>query len=193
MDWKNIQLLTVVNGFGVNINGAGANVDGAEFTATVRPTPGLVTSVNGAYTRARLSSDAPALVGGLKGDRLPFTPPYSISVNADYTWDFGGQAEAFVGASLRSLSKQTADFDGDFRAANGRQRQVPSYEVIDLRAGVEFGRFGIEAFVRNLTDAEGRTSVGTLTASGLPSSPNGALETGVIRPRTIGLALSAKY
>ena len=193
IDWKNIQLLTVVNGFGLNINGSSADSDGAEFTATFRPAPGFVTSINGAYTKAVLNADAPALVGGRKGDRLPFTPPYSVSVNSDYTWGVGGEAEAFVGASLRFLSKQTADFDAAFRTANGRQRKVPSYDVIDLRAGVDFGRFGIEAFVRNLTDAHGKTSVGSITASGLPVSPNGALETGVIRPRTIGLSISAEY
>jgi outer membrane receptor protein involved in Fe transport len=193
IDWKNIQLITIINGFGVNINGSSAKSDGAEFTATFRPTPGLVASINGAYTKARLSGDAPELVGGLKGDRLPFTPPYSVAVNTDYTWGLGGETEAFIGGSLRFLSKQTADFDATFRAANGRQRQVPSYDVIDLRAGVEFGRFGIEAFVRNLTNADGKTSVGTLTTSGLPATPNGALEAGVIRPRTIGLSLTAGF
>ena len=193
IDWKNIQLLSVVNGFGININGSSADSDGVEFTATFRPAPGFVTSINGAYTKASLNGDAPALVGGRKGDRLPFTPPYSVSVNSDYTWNVGGDAEAFVGGSLRFLSKQTANFDATFRAANGRQRQVPSYEVVDLRVGVDFGRFGIEAFVRNLTDSDGKTSIGSLTASGLPTSPGGAIDTGVIRPRTIGLSINANF
>lgn len=193
IDWKNIQLLTVVNGFGLNINGASAASDGAEFTATFRPTPGLVTSFNGAYIKARLKGDAPPLVGGLRGDRLPFTPPYSVSVNADYNWAVGGDAEAYVGGSLRFLSKQSGDFDAAVRAATGRQRQIPSYDVIDLRAGVEFGQFGIEAFARNITNADGRTSTGSLTQNGLPNSPNGALETGIIRPRSYGLTLTAGF
>lgn len=193
LDWKNIVLLTVVNNFGVNINGSNAKSDGVEFTATLRPTAGLVMSANGAYTKARLTGDAPAQVGGLKGDRLPFTPPYSLSLNADYDWLVGAGAKAFVGGSLRALSKQSADFDADFRAANGRQRQVPAYDVVDLRAGVDFGRFEVQAFVRNLTDASGRTSTGALTSNGLPVSPNGALETGVIRPRTIGLSVNAGF
>ena len=100
---------------------------------------------------------------------------------------------AFLGGSLRFLSKQAGDFDADYRAANGRQRQIPSYVTLDLRAGIDFGRFGIEAYVHNLTDADGRTSTGVLTANGLPLNPNGAITTGVIRPRTIGLSLSAEY
>ncbi len=192
IDWKNIQLLTVVNNFGVNINGSGATSEGGEFTATFRPAPGFVTSINGAYTNARLDADAPALVGGLKDDRLPFTPPYSIAVNTDYDWAIG-DAKPFIGGSLRFLSKQNANFDPAYRAANGRQREVPSYVVVDLRAGVNFGRFSIEAFARNLTNDDGKTSTGTLTSSGLPVSPNGALETGVIRPRTLGLSLTAGF
>lgn len=191
IDWKNIQLLTVVNGFGLNINGSSAKSNGVEFTATVRPTRGVVVSANGAYTRAKLTGDAPAQVGGLKGDRLPFNPPFSISVNADYSWKIGSGADAFIGGSVRALSRQTADFDATFRAANGRQRRVPAYEVADVRAGVDFGRFEVEAFVRNLGNAHGTTSVGSVTTSGLPASPNGALETGVIRPRTFGLSLTA--
>jgi outer membrane receptor protein involved in Fe transport len=192
IDWNNIQLLTVVNGFGVNINGGAANSEGFEFTATLRPTRGLSVALNGAYTNARLTEDTPALSGGRDGDRLPFTPPYSIGLNTDYQCRLG-EAQAFVGGTLRYLSRQTADYDLTFRTANGRQRQVPAYTVIDLRAGVDFGRFGVEAFVRNLTNSEGRTSVGALTANGLPVTPNGAIETGVIRPRTIGIALSAGF
>ncbi|MGN6818469.1 MAG: TonB-dependent receptor, partial [Sphingomonas sp.] len=154
---------------------------------------GFVTSINGAYTDAKLSGDAPALVGGLKGDRLPYTPKYSVSWNSDYSWRIGGDAKAFIGGSLRFLSKQNAGFDATFRAANGRQRQIPSYATLDLRAGLDFGRFSLEAYARNLTNSEGKTSTGSLTANGLPVSPNGALTTGVIRPRVIGLSVSAGF
>lgn len=193
IDWKNIQLLTVVNGFGVNINGASAKSDGAEFSLTYRPLPGLAASINGAYTNARLRGDAPTQVGGRKGDRLPFTPPFSVSGNLDYNWSLGGATNAFVGGSARYLSHQSGDFDNAFRTANGRQRRVPAYTVVDLRAGVDVGRLEVEAYVRNLTDADGKTSTGVLTTSGLPTTPNGAITTGVIRPRTIGLSLTAAY
>jgi outer membrane receptor protein involved in Fe transport len=191
IDWSNIQLLTVINNFGVNTNGGSANVDGAEFTATLRPIRGLNASINGAYTNARLAEDAPALVGGRKGDHLPWTPKLSLAANADYSWSLGGETEAFVGASVRHLSKQTADFDADFVAANGRQRKAPAYEVVDLRGGVDFGRFSIEAYAKNLFDADGKTSTGGITANGFPLNPNGAIGTGVIRPRTVGISLTA--
>lgn len=194
IDWKDIQLAASVNGFGVNTNGGKAKSDGVEFTAIMRPTRGLELSVNGAYTDARLTQDAPAIVGGLDGDQLPFTPKYTIGLNGNYNWPLGDSMQARVGGSLRFLSEQSADFDAAFRTANGRQREIRSYEVIDLSAGVDFGRFAIDAYVKNLGNSDGRTSTTTTTVFGaFPIYPNGAIGTGVIQPRTIGVSLTASY
>jgi outer membrane receptor protein involved in Fe transport len=192
--WKDIQLFTTVvaNGvpFGVNINGSGAKSDGAELTATARPIAGLELSVNGAYTDARLTNDTPATVGGRKGNQLPFTPRFSAAANADYHWQLSSAVRAHVGASLRHLSGQTGPYDAAFFAAHGRQRHIPAYNVFDLSAGVNFGHFDLEAFVKNLGNSRGITSVaGTAT----PIFPNGAIGTGIIRPRTIGLSLGFNY
>jgi outer membrane receptor protein involved in Fe transport len=183
IDWEDIQLFTQVNDFGVNVNGGNATSDGFEATVTARPTQSLSLSLNAAYTDAKLDDDTGPLVGGLKGDQLPFTPDFSVGASADYEWTVAGDATAYVGGSLRWLSDQTGSFDADFRALNGRQREVPSYEVLDLRTGVLFGRYSIELYAKNLTDSDGRTSTGTLG-----SLPNGAIGTGVIRPRTVGLS-----
>lgn len=193
IDWKNIQLLAVVNGFGINANAGGARSEGAEVTLTMRPTPGLEVSANGAYTDARLTADTSPLVGGFRGDQLPYTPKYSVSVNGDYHWTLGGKATAFTGASLRFLSNQSGSFDPNYTAAYGHGVRVPAYEVIDLRAGVEFGKFTVEAYAKNLTNTMGITSNSPLKANGSFNYPNGALGTGVIRPRIVGLALTAAY
>lgn len=188
IDWKDIQVFGQINNFGVNFNGGRAKSDGVEFTSTFRPTEGLNLSLNGAYTDATLKDDTPAQVGGLTGDQLPYTPKFSIGTNADYRWSVGTDTSAFVGASLRSLSKQPAGFNLAFRTANGRQRYLPAYEVLDLRAGVEFGRYTVELYAKNLTDSEGKTS---LEVPG--NIPLGAAGTGVIRPRTFGLSLTTEY
>lgn len=193
IDWSNIQLLAVVNNFGVNTNAGKAVSDGAEFTLTMRPTRGFDVSVNGAYTHARLKTDTSPLVGGLAGDQLPYTPKYSVSLNGDYRWSLGTQSTAFAGASLRFLANQSGTFDPNYRTAFGHNVRVPSYEVVDVRAGVDFGKFTIEAYAKNLNDAMGRTFNSPLKANGSFNYPNGALGTGVIRPRTVGLALTAAY
>src|SRR3546814_12425546 len=68
IDWTDIQLFTVINGFGLNANGGKAKSDGFEFTATLRPARGFVFSLNGAYTNARLKADTDPNVGGLSGE-----------------------------------------------------------------------------------------------------------------------------
>ena len=65
--------------------------------------------------------------------------------------------------------------------------------MIDLRAGLDFGQFKLEGFVRNLGNSEGKTSIASLNSNGLPVLPNGAIGTGIIRPRSFGLALTAEY
>ncbi|QXQ08048.1 TonB-dependent receptor [Sphingosinicellaceae bacterium] len=187
IDWNNIQLLAQIGAYGVNANGGKATSDGVEFTATLRPTRGLAFTVNGAYTDAKLTEDTDPIVGGRKGDRLPFSPKVSVSVNGDYDWSVGTHATAYVGASLRYLGDQAGLFSPTYTAAYGGRSNLPAYAVADLRAGVEFGRFSVGAYAKNLGNVAGKTSVVESTF------PLGATGTGVIRPRTIGLTFGAGF
>jgi len=199
IDWKDIQLIATVNGFNINTNGSAAKSDGAELTATARPLAGLALSLNAAYTNARLTEDLPPIltpapvISGFEGDQLPFTPKFSASLNGDYSWPLTSTIGATVGASLRHVSDQTASYDAAFRVANGHQRKVDGYQVFDLRGALDFGKFSVDAYVRNLFNSAGRTSTTGTTVLGAPAYPNGAIGTGVIRPRTIGISLTASY
>ena len=194
IDWNDIQLTQTINNFTVNANGGKAKVDGFELTGTVRPLAGLNLSANAAYTNARLTQDLPVVVGVVnarKGTQLPYTPEFSFAVNGDYDWAVGSGTQAYVGASYRWLSTQTASYSTAFVAAHGHQLQVPAYGVFDLRGGLDFGRFSVEAYAKNLFDARGVTSTVGPTANGAPIYPGGAIGTGVIRPRVVGISLTA--
>ncbi|OON64586.1 TonB-dependent receptor [Massilia sp. KIM] len=191
--WKDIQLLAVVNGFGVNTNGTGATADGLEITAGYRPLRGLRLSANGAWNKARLDGNTPLVVGGVKGDRLPFSPKYTASLMADYRWAIGDTTPAFAGASLRRVSGQHGAFDADYRSTNGRQREIPSYNVVDAHAGVEVGAWTVEVFGKNLGNGDGKISTSARTANGNFIAPGGAVNTGVIIPRTIGFTITREY
>jgi len=195
IDWNDIQLAAVVNGFGVNVNGTSAKVDGAEIVATLRPTRGFTTSVGFTYTDARLSGDTdPAAVGAVKGDRLPFTPRYAVNVNADYQWDMGSDVSASIGGSIRSVSRQSGGFDPAYRSVYGHFARLDAYEVVDLRAGVDFGRYSLTAYANNLTNSGGITSTQALLGvAGLPRNVNGALGTAIVRPRTIGINATVAF
>ena len=188
IDWEDIQLLAVVNGLGINTNAGTATSDGVEASLMFRPVDQLKLSLTGAYTDATLTEDAdPILVGGRDGDRLPYTPKTSYSANADYEWPLADGRSAYLGASFSHLDDVPAAFSAAYVAEFGGQRYLPAYDMVDLRAGWDFGKVTVELFGRNLTNDEGKTS----DAGG--NTPNGAISTGVIRPRSYGMTVTAEF
>ncbi|MGI9169540.1 MAG: TonB-dependent receptor domain-containing protein [Caulobacteraceae bacterium] len=181
IDWNDVQVFTFVNGLGILTNGGTAVSRGVEFTATARPTRGLTVSLNGAYTDAHLTEDAPPGTGGLNGDALPYVPKLSLNLSGDYQWTLKGATTAYVGADFSFVGARSATFD--------LRHEVPSFETVDLRAGIDTGRWTLEAYVRNLANAQGVTSL----FSGVGTIPNNAMGVGVIRPRTVGLTLGARF
>jgi outer membrane receptor protein involved in Fe transport len=203
LSWKDIQLYTVVDLVGVNINGGSAVSNGIEGSLTLRPMPGLQLAVNGGWIDAHLTSDTPPLAGGFDGDTLPYVPKTSFSLTSDYEWKVGTAATAFVGGTLAYTGKQRDNFvisdivaldpDGNPVFAFTPQRRISDYATIDLRAGVEFDRFTVEAYVKNLTNTEGVSSISALNDSGFNLLPNEAIRAALTRPRTIGFSLSAGF
>ena len=199
LDWTDIQLLTAIDNVGVNINGGTAVSNGIEGSLQWRPVRGLQVGLNGAYIDAHLTSDTPALVGGKDGDRLPWVPKLSFSLNTDYEWQLGNETTAFVGGTLAYTGEQRDNF-GSISFQPGfpaiPQRKIPDYATVDLRGGVEFGQFTVEAYVKNLTNSDGISSLQTgitdqvLHNNILPGSP---IRAAFIRPRTIGVSLSAGF
>ncbi len=188
IDWDDIQLLAVVNGIGINTNAGAAKSDGVEATLMFRPSDNLKLSLSGAYTDATLTEDAdPILVGGRDGDHLPYTPKTSYSVNADYEWPLADGRSAYLGASFSHLDDVPAAFSAAYVAQFDEQRYFPAYDMVDVRAGWDFGKVSVELFGRNLTNDEGRTS----DAGG--NTPNGGIAAGVIRPRSYGLTVTAEF
>ena len=206
IDWDDILILSTADSaagpVGVNSNGGRARSLGAELTLTVRPTRGLTLVANGAYVDAELRDDTipPGgglnLTGGLAGDQLPYTPSFTGNISVDSEWTLGPDAEAYVGASIRYVGEQTAGFSPGYRAAFGRRIEIDGYETVDLRAGVDFGRFTIAAYVRNLFDAYGVTSAGGYPFA-VPVAIGGAgvqlINVSTIRPRTVGINAGVRF
>ena len=194
LKWQDIQLFTRINNVGLNANGGKATSKGIEASATWRPVRGFQLLANAAFIDAELDEDA-LDAGGFEGDPLPWVPKVSLGLNADYEWLAFGDTMAFVGGGIRYVGRQYADFDAAYRTAEGHQRKIDDYGVIDLRTGLEFTKFTVEAFVQNLTNSHGLTtaSLPTVAVLGGPALPGGALSAGIIQPRTIGFTIGAKF
>ena len=182
IDWKDVQLLAQVEGFGVNTNGGSARSKGVEFTATVNPNRNLSLYANGSYVDAYLTKDAPVIVGGVDGDPLPWNPKWQWTIGAEYEQPLSDAMTARGGISWHYTGKRYSDFD----ATNG-QVELDSYGQIDAHAGLDFGRrYRVSAFVRNLTDSRGVVNLGFF------GDVNGNLAASVIRPRTVGISFSVR-
>ena len=186
LDWEDIQLFAVVNGFGVNTNGGTAESEGLEFTASLLPADGLTVSLNGAYTDTQLTQDTSATVGGLDGDPLPFVSEWSFGLSAGYEWPFAGDATAYVGGTAGYTGERPIGFDQ--READGSLTEVDSYTTLDLRAGLRYERWSFEVYGKNLSDEEGITSVVTSN-----TIATGRADVAMIRPRTYGLTVGFDF
>jgi outer membrane receptor protein involved in Fe transport len=126
-------------------------------------------------------------------------------VNGDYEWKLSSTTTAFVGGTLAYTGKQRDNFGsevvgvdpvtGDAIFAPVPQRHISDYAIVDLRAGVEFDRFTLEAYVKNLTNTEGVNSITVLTDQSLGNNilPDNAIRAALTRPRTIGVSLTAGF
>ncbi len=182
IDWKKIQLLGAVEGFGVNINGGKARSKGVEFSGTLTPTKGLTFSANGAYVDAYLTQDVMAF-NASSGSELPYTAKFSGTLAADYEHPLGGDLAGTAGVSWRYTGPRESGFDTSYG-----QRHLARFSQVDAHAGVTYGNFRLDAFVRNLTNARGILDVG-----GAGSAENGAIAAAIIQPRSVGATLGFRY
>ncbi len=182
IDWKKIQLLTAVSGFGVDVNGGTARSKGGEFSASLTPVTGLTLSANGAYVDAYLTQDVPGL-NAVSGAELPYTAKFSSTLSADYAHPLSGTIDGTAGVSWRYTGPRESGFDTTYG-----QHHLIGFSQIDAHAGVTYGPFRLDAFVRNLTDRRGILDVGSFG-----SAENGAIAAAIVHPRSVGATLGFRY
>lgn len=179
IDWKDIQVQVYRAPFGALINAeGGASVRGGEVTLTARPADALTITGAFAIQDAQLD-EADAGVGGGKGERLPNVPRFTGVLDADYS--FSSSFQPRIGTTLRYVSDRPAGFDASVGVP---QYELPDYLTWDVRAGIQFGSFDAQLFVRNLLDERGELSASTIF---------GNARLAIMQPRTIGVSLRTAF
>ncbi len=179
--WKDIIVSVGAGGISGNGNGGDARVYGVESSLTLSPLAGLSLTASMAYSNAEIDEVDPAGRGTTAvGDVLPNNPRFSGSLLGDYRIPLDGAWQAVFGG--------TARFSGDRHAAlqHGLAPDyvMPSYALFDIHSGLQSDRFGVDLFIRNLTDKRAQLSAYTYY---------GIAEVTVQRPRTIGLEVTVRY
>jgi outer membrane receptor protein involved in Fe transport len=181
IDWKDIQVQEV-SAFGSYIaNGSAAVSRGAEGSVFWRPVAGLQLFANLAYQDAYVTEDFP--VGGAiasAGDRLPLTPLWSGTVGGDYSFPISNGWNGVFGGDWHDVGKT----QGAFPNPGAVRFQHPSYNVVDLHAGVSNDQWRLVVYGKNLGDSRGQTSDLNLGAFS---------RVAIIQPRTIGVSLSRSF
>lgn len=191
VDWQDVQRslsILLPPNFNVTttavVNGAGASGAGASLALTARPVGGLELGGTASWNDLTLDNDviSGTTVIGRAGNRLSFSPEYTASVFAEYSWELGGGFTARVAGGGNYLPAMLAD-----PTVIGGVVVVPKNDSM-LTADARFSLAAAEhwtatLFADNLTDEDGT-----------PARGLNPVEWSIrIRPRTIGLQLEYQF
>ncbi|MBS0379654.1 MAG: TonB-dependent receptor [Proteobacteria bacterium] len=188
IDWTNVQIVSEVDTpagpVGINGNSGSARNYGVEWDVSWQPVPGLRLQALGSWINAKITTDAPGL-GALSGDKLPYVPDVTATVNADYTWHLVRNYSMFAGTSWSYVGTRYTDFTTS-SAVEGHAK-LPSYDSLKVYVGFDNGHVNAELYGTNLTN-----SLGILTYA----NNGGVNQTGLatfITPRTVGVEIGVKF
>jgi len=108
----------------------------------------------------------------------------TANVTANYTWILTGTSSAFVVADYEYTGKSYGSFIVSTPAAPNPAYVDPAYSVVNLNVGVNLGPFEVSLFAKNLLNNDTILQSPTI---------NGITEGYTLRPRTVGVALQAKF
>jgi iron complex outermembrane receptor protein len=199
----------------VVFNAEKAHTMGVEAELSARPVPGLELSLAGSLIEAEFDStlrsvddplipgDQSFVIAGIReGNRLPTVPKFQMAATATYGGRLSANADFYVTGSVQHIGSrytQPADQEpgaGEFTAidffgpgqAFDVNLKLPSYELVNLSAGLEFDN-GIDVilYANNVFDESPKLS--------FDRERGGAARLGfnVGQPRTIGLTLRKAF
>jgi iron complex outermembrane recepter protein len=189
-----------------------AMTTGVESELTWEPTDRLLLTLAGSYIEAEFDSTVRDgngnVIGGIEdGNRLPTVPETQFSASGAYTQPleiFDQPAEAFVTASIQHIGDRFTQ-PGDqvpgagefahglpFGGMTGDEVTVldlklPSYEIVYLSGGIDFGSYVVTLFVDNLFDEN------ALLSFDRERGGRARLGFRTNQPRTFGVNLRANF
>ena len=187
IDWKKIQqTITIpICGGALNVNVGDAKAIGGELEIRYKPPilSGLTLSLNLGAEHAYItsqSSTSPAKVG----QDVLYTPQYTATVLANYGWRLTDSVAAFVRGDYEYTGQSKGSFIVPAPGAPNSAYIDPSYDVVNLNAGVNVGQFEVSIFAKNLLD--NKTILQSPTINSVTMGYT-------LRPLTVGLSFQAKF
>jgi outer membrane receptor protein involved in Fe transport len=191
INWTDVQIQQTdpTTDFAYFTNAGKATSDGAELSIQARPTEGLTLTATMAYNDATLSEALPPGAYGPKGADLPFTSHFTASLSANQNFHLTNDLTGFVGLSAYYVGSRFGNFPSAPPPTAVRP-EFPRYALLNLRTGVQTGRWTVTVYADNVTNKLEIISAAARTFNQAADAP----WTGVVlTPRTVGLTLNAQF
>ncbi len=140
-------------------NAGSAKSYGAEFEIRGRVNEGLTAGLSGSVVHATLDSgvvvNGVLVQGTFPGERIPGVPDYNLSADIRQDFRVNDNVSGFVTLAPNWVGESLGNvLSGDAAAgvAPNPDYKRPSTITLDASAGMEFGRWVITLFGRNLTN-----------------------------------------
>lgn len=165
MDWDGLQVefeesglddegnLVIFNGLD---NAEKSTSKGAELTATALLTEDIVANLSIGYLDAKFDELTQFLDGENRvfdGRTIPRSPKWTIAADVEYGFDVSPTLDGFVRAEWQYRDNYTAETNAYLRPEGAYPWYVPSYDFVNLRAGIVHEGFSIAVYAENLFDS----------------------------------------
>jgi outer membrane receptor protein involved in Fe transport len=159
--WSGIQteVPLTTSGDEFQTNAGSAKSYGAEFEFRGRVNETLTAGLSGSVVHATLDKGVVVngilVAGTFPGERIPGVPDYNLSADIKQTFRVNDQINGFVTLAPNWVGESLGNvLSGDAAAGVDQNPDYkrPSTITLDASAGIEFGRWNITLFGRNLTN-----------------------------------------
>jgi outer membrane receptor protein involved in Fe transport len=196
MEWEDMQIQVndpEIFSLGI-VNFSEAQVDGFETEITWVPSDGWDITLNGAWINAEISKndvitgeDGVIVAEVSNGTQLPISPEYKASIAVQYSFNsqlWGADPYVRVDWSYVGDSVNSLDGTESIVFTQGPTDQ-PSYDLGNIRAGLDADKWSATLFVDNVTDEVAKQFYNNRWGSLQRISVN--------QPRTVGVTMRWKF
>jgi iron complex outermembrane recepter protein len=206
IDWSGVQSnINLTCGLTFIGNAAKVVSKGGNLEAKALLFPGFEVALNAAYTDARypngLSSDGVLLIG--PGNEMPYSPVWTGNATAEYRFRLASRP-TFVRADYSYQGQFYQTYGPGTEAYLPDAYRLPGFRILNMRAGMYFGKFEVDGFVTNVTNSQdlfallsdasgpGRVGCFNIACTSYTEYAQGTILS-TYRPRSFGMDLYYKF
>jgi iron complex outermembrane receptor protein len=183
--WTNIQqVISLTCGYPYNTNAGDARSYGPELEISALVAPALTLDLSGTYDTAVINDPSPnAIAAGITpGTRILSVPKYTATIGLNY--------QPALTDNLNGLFNISSSLVGTVRDQAAYPQILPSYNLVDARAGVSSGPWAAYVFGTNLTN---KVAELTINNTVFAWQTYAITRVSTNQPRTIGLDFQYKF